>query len=147
MYYANLNLLDKGLRFNVPRAHFNITHRNKQNKPSMEYCSLIIFFLLGGNTKKKPKCTNFHKQEKSVCEIVLLWLKSPSRPLSSVSLCSWKSEAQGRTKNSFPAGKHITYCHLLCNKQGVRKIPWRREANPLQYSCLEIPRTEEPAGL
>ena len=29
----------------------------------------------------------------------------------------------------------------------VGKIPWRMECNPLQYSCLEIPWTEEPDGL
>ena len=29
----------------------------------------------------------------------------------------------------------------------VRKIPWRRKGNPLQYSCLQIPWTEEPRGL
>ena len=29
----------------------------------------------------------------------------------------------------------------------VVKILWRREGNPLQYSCLEIPWTEKPGGL
>ena len=29
----------------------------------------------------------------------------------------------------------------------VGKIPWRRSGNPLQYSCLEIPWTEEPGTL
>jgi len=28
----------------------------------------------------------------------------------------------------------------------VRKIPWRGHGNPLQYSCLRIPWTEEPGG-
>ena len=27
------------------------------------------------------------------------------------------------------------------------KIPWGRKWNPLQYSCLESPWTEEPGGL
>ena len=29
----------------------------------------------------------------------------------------------------------------------VRKIPWRRKWQPLQYSCLEISWTMEPGGL
>ena len=29
----------------------------------------------------------------------------------------------------------------------VGKIPWRRECNPLQYSCPEIPSMEEPGRL
>ena len=29
----------------------------------------------------------------------------------------------------------------------VGKIPWRRHGKPLQYSCLEIPWTEEPGGI
>ena len=29
----------------------------------------------------------------------------------------------------------------------IRKIPWRRACNPLQYSCWRIPWTEEPGGL
>ena len=29
----------------------------------------------------------------------------------------------------------------------VEKIPWRRSWQPIQYSCLEIPWTEEPGGL
>ena len=29
----------------------------------------------------------------------------------------------------------------------VRKIPWRRNGIPLQYSCLSFPWTEEPGGL
>ena len=29
----------------------------------------------------------------------------------------------------------------------IRKIPLKRASNPLQYSCLEIPWTEDPDGL
>ena len=29
----------------------------------------------------------------------------------------------------------------------VRKIPWRRKWQSTLYSCLKIPRTEEPSGL
>ena len=29
----------------------------------------------------------------------------------------------------------------------VKKIPWRRDGYPLQYSCLENSWTEEPGGL
>ena len=38
-----------------------------------------------------------------------------------------------------------------CRRPGldpwVGKIPWRSKCNPLQYSCLRIPWTEEPGGL
>ena len=29
----------------------------------------------------------------------------------------------------------------------VRKTPWRRKCNPLQYSCLDVLWREEPGGL
>ena len=30
---------------------------------------------------------------------------------------------------------------------GLGRSPGERNGNPLQYSCLEIPQTEEPGGL
>ena len=48
----------------------------------------------------------------------------------------------------FYSGKEPT-CRL--RRYGFRpwvvKIPWRRKCNPLQYSCWEIPQTEEPGWL
>ena len=38
-------------------------------------------------------------------------------------------------------------CKRLRLEPWVGKIPWRRHGNPLQHSCLENPRTEEPGRL
>ena len=35
----------------------------------------------------------------------------------------------------------------LCSIQGLGRSPGEGNGNPLQYSCLENPRTEEPGGL
>lgn len=91
IYYANLNLLDKDLRFNVHSRAYSqhLTHTNKQNKrKTLSGVVFIVTFFLDENTKEKHKCTNCPKQERSVYDIVLFFLKSSSRHLSSVLLCS-----------------------------------------------------------
>ena len=35
----------------------------------------------------------------------------------------------------------------LCSISGLKRSPGGGHGNPLKYSCLEIPWTEEPSGL
>ena len=49
------------------------------------------------------------------------------------------------------SGEESTCRCRRCKRHGfhpwVGKIPWRRNGNPLQYTCLEIPWTEDPGEL
>ena len=54
-------------------------------------------------------------------------------------------------QSGFPGNSEIK--NLFANagdvglKPGSGRYPEEGNGNPLQYSCLEIPRTEEPGGL
>ena len=66
-------------------------------------------------------------------------------------LSGGKKKALLESHLGFPGGSEVkaSACDAgdLCSIPGLGRSPGEGNGNPLQYSCLDIPWTEEPGGL